>query len=342
MMKISKLFVWIMLSACICACSQRASNKSEDVEVVPKKLVKVDTLTAFYEDYPAFLDVRGNRLCVTLVKSDTCLALFDKNSGKPIKRMGVKGNGPQDMQSPEIVKNGCLVDDERFVFYDLNQQKMFFLDKEGGLEDFSPLTTRYGSLNVTSDYIVGHSTGFDPSLFLMKDRKTGEVKTMDLYPKLSESQEERFKNMLRYMYSPHVLCNEVQNRIVLAMYFFDMIQIYNFQGELQKTIALGEEKDFEAMFSALTNNEDYWGYSSVYATKEFCYLHRALKDGVTRDSKQSQIVKMDWEGRVLDIYDLDVKLGGGFCVDEDGKLYGLIHDVVDDEEVFLLLVFRLN
>lgn len=342
MMKISRLLVGLMLSACMCACSQRASNKSGDVEVVPKKLTKADALVAFYEDYPAFLDVRGNRLCVTLVKSDTCLALFDKDSGKPVKRMGVKGGGPQDMQSPEVAKNGRLVDDERFVFYDLNQQKMFFLDKEGTLEDFSPLTARYGSLNVTSDYVVGHSTGFDPSLFLMKDRKTGEVKTMDLYPKLPESQEERFKDMLRYMYSSHVLCNEVQNRIVLAMYFFDMIQIYNFQGELQKTIALGKEKDFDAMFSAVTNNKDYWGYSSAYATKDFCYLRRTLNDGATHDGKQSQIVKMDWEGRVSDIYDLDVKLSGGFCVDEDGKLYGITQDVVDGEEVFLLLAFSLN
>lgn len=328
-----------MLSACMCACSQRASNKSEDVDLTPKKLVVADTLVAFYEDYPAFMDVRGNRLCVTLVKSDTCLALFDKDSGAPVKRMGVKGNGPQDMQSPEFAKNGRLLDTERFVLYDLNQQKMFSVSQEGALEDFSPLQARYGSLNVTSDYVVGHSTGFDPSLFLLKDRKTGEEKTMELYPKLPEAQEERFKNMLRYMYSPHVLCNEAQNRIVLAMYFFDMIQIYNFKGELQKTLTLGEEKDFERMASALADKEDSWGYSYAYATKDFCYLHRTWREGAIGESKQGQVVKMDWEGRVVDIYDLDVKLGGGICVDEDGKLYAITHDIVEDEEVFLLLAF---
>ena len=338
-MKMARILFWLMLSACMCACSQRASNKNEEVDIKPKKLAVADTLVTFYEDYPAFLDVRDDRLCVTLVKSDTCLALFDKYSGNLVKRLGVKGKGPQDMQSPEFVKNGPLVDAGRFVFYDLNQQKLFFLDKDGELGDFSPLTARYGSLNVTADYIVGHSTGFDPSLFLVKDRKTGEEKAMELHPKLPESQEERLKDMLRYMYSPHVLCNEAQNRIVLAMYFFDLVQIYNFQGELQKTLTLGEEKDFGQMVSELTNNGDYWGYSSAYATKDFCYLRRTLNEGATGEGKQSQIMKMDWEGRVMDIYDLDVVPNGGFCVDEDGKQYAIAHDIVEDEEVFLLLAF---
>ena len=41
----------------------------------------------------------------------------------------------------------------------------------------------------------------------------------------------------------------------------------------------------------------------------------------------------------MDIYNLDVVPNGGFCVDEDGKLYAIAHDIVEDEEVFLLLAF---
>jgi len=342
-MKKFSLFTCLMLSACMCACSLGNSNKDKnaDVNVVPQKLASADTLVAMYEDFPAALDVCGNLLCVKTVKSDTCLALFDKVSGQLIKRIGVKGNGPQDMQSPEFVKNSRLVDDERLMFYDLNQQKLFFLNKDTSLGDFSPLSAFLGSLNVTSEYIVGHSTGFDPSLFLMVNRKTGEKVSVPLHPKLPEAQEERFKNMLRYMYSSNVMCNEAQDRIVLGMYFFDMIQVYDFKGECQKTLTLGEEKDFERIFSTLTNDGHYWGYPSVYATKDFCYLRRVLSDGKSRDAKQNQIVKMDWEGKVVAVYDLDTLLTGGFCVDDEGALYGIANGILDDEEVYWVLKYRL-
>lgn len=342
-MKNFSSFACLILSTCLCACSLGNSNKVKevDVNVAPQKLASADTLVAMYEDFPASLDVCGNLLCVKMAKSDTCLALFDKVSGKLVKRMGIKGNGPQDMQSPEFVKNSSLVSDGRVMFYDLNQQKLFLLDKDASLGDFSPLSAFLGSLNVTSEYIVGHSTGFDPSLFLMVNRKTGEEVSVPLHPKLPESQEERFKNVLRYMYSSNVMCNEAQDRIVLGMYFFDMIQVYNFKGECRKMLVLGEEKDFKRMFSTLTNDGDYWGYPSVYATKDFCYLRRVLSDGKTRDAKQNQIVKMDWEGKIVGVYDLDALFTGGFCVDDEGALYGITSGIVGDEEVFWVLKYHL-
>lgn len=335
------LFAILILSTCMCSCNSNKKKETDAINFAPQKLESADTLVTMYEDFPASLDVRENLLCVTTVKSDTCLALFDKVSGEFIKRLGIKGNGPQDMQSPEFVKNSCFVDDARLMFYDLNQQKSFFINKDASLEDFSPLQAHLGSLNVTSEYIIGHQTGFDPSLFQLVNRKTGEVTSTPLHPQIPETMAERFKNMLGYMYSPNVICNEAQNRIVLGMYFFDMIQVYNFKDEWQKTLTLGEEKDFEKMISTLTNNGNYWGYPFVYATKDFCYLCRVLTEGSTGNSKQNQIVKMDWEGNIAAIFDLEALLTGGFCVDNEGALYGITSGIVDDEEVYWILKYQL-
>ena len=121
------------------------------------------------------------------------------------------------------------------------------------------------------------------------------------------------------------------------MYFFDLIQIYNLKGDCLKMLSLDSEYDVVENFKIMIDGDDYWGFSQSYATDKYCYLRRDLNNEKTSEKKQSQIVQIDWNGNVVKVIELPSNVTGGFCVDEDKRIYYIVHSLTDNDELYILL-----
>ena len=337
------VFCLLLLVSCDNSKSKQMHAVNLNVNSSKTDLQLFDTLVVCKEEYPRSMNVFGDWLCVTMAKSDTCLYLYDKKSGELVKRMGIIGMGPEDVMLPEFVKNAQNMNPERLMMYDLNAKKYFFLNKNASFDDFSPLNTQYAgmnSLNITERYIVGHQISGENSLFQIVKKDSKEVKSVDFYPELPNSVTDKIKRHLNYLYSPHIMCNEEKNRIVVPMYFFDLIQIYDFNGDLLKIVNLGGNDDYVKNINHVLYKEDYRGCSQCYLTKDFCYLSRDLYDGKTGKKVENEILKMDWDGNIVQTIKLSVTLAASFCVENDHTLYLIVQNIVDDEEEYLILSYH--
>lgn len=86
------LFLCIFVS-----CQTKTSHSVSDVNIElcadfpSKKFVSCDTLFVWDEYMPRELGVINDLLCVTMSKSDTCIHLHEKNSGRLISKVGTIG-----------------------------------------------------------------------------------------------------------------------------------------------------------------------------------------------------------------------------------------------------------
>ena len=326
------------------SCQTKSSYKISDVKIEhcadfpSKKFVSCDTLFVWDEYMPRELGVINDLLCVTMSKSDTCIHLHDKNSGKLVSKVGTIGQGPEDMLSPKLVKNGFEMGGEGLMLYDMNAKRQFFLDGKGDLNNFSALDDSYtdmGSLNVGKTRAVGQLLKGEPSLFSIVENESEIV--IPLSPSLPDSYKEKMKGALGYLYGSHIVCNNELERVVAGMYFFDVIQIYNLKGDCIKMFSLDSKYDVVENFKKMIEGDDYWGFSQSYATDKYCYLRRDLNNEKTSEKKKSQIVQIDWNGNVVKVIELPSNVTGGFCIDGDKKIYYIVHSLTDNDELYILL-----
>jgi hypothetical protein len=69
-------------------------------------------------------------------------------------------------------------------------------------------------------------------------------------------------------------------------------------------------------------------------------LSRDLYDGKTGKKVENEILKMDWDGNIVQTIKLSVTLAASFCVENDHTLYFIVQNIVDDEEEYLILSYH--
>lgn len=348
----SVLFLCIFISSCL---SKRDSSYSDEARVDTdssrvvsvEKLNSPDTVLMLMEEYPVEMDIYDDVLYVVMAKADTFIHLFNKRTGKLLKRMGTVGNGPEDVLSPEFVRNNYenRAIQKGIEMYDMNKKNRFIAYSDS-LASFTKLPEDYlgcGSLNLNQKYLVGKHIGEKNSLFQIYDLRTRRITNVPVYPEPSSALTDKVQDNLWLMYSANVLCNLNLHKIFVSMYYFDMIQVYDLQGKLQNVICLGKDGDNnEKQFRKLLDRKNYVGYIQCYATSDYAYFRRSLKDGETGDAMNNQIAQVDWNGMVTHVWEVGQGMTSGFCIDQDRYLYCIKKGELQNEEAFLILRYALS
>ncbi|MCE8626948.1 hypothetical protein K0F10_17180 [Bacteroides fragilis] len=348
-----KIIFLIALSYLVLGCKNNTSSKMyvDGLTTLPKgvacfQLLPKQAVVKFVDKYPIDLDVSDSLLYVIMAKSDTIIYIYDKNSGILKTKLGQVGYGPEDIISPEFLRNNYELKNESrdLSFYDLNSRKIFEIDNYYHISpylDFVDEIYPSRSISISNNFWVGQRMAKNyPTMFQIYNSITGKLVQVDYYPKVKDMDKLFDKN---YMYGLNIVSNTEKNRILAGMFFFDLIQIYDFNGKLIKEVSMTQGYDQEKALANLFNRNDYIGYPAIYSTNEFCYLRRDFIDGETRNVKKSQFVKMDWNGNIKAVYAIEEKLLGGFCVDNN-ILYCISQEINQgtEDEYYKILSFELE
>lgn len=309
------------------------------------KLSPHQLLVRFDDKYPIGLDVIDSLLYVIMARSDTAIYVYEKNTLDLCNSFGYIGRGPQDVLSPNFLKNNYEIKkSERILeFYDLNTRKIF---KNVGeqivlTKEFVGEMYPVDQLNISGDYWIGRTFyGANKDLFKIYNAKTLEHICVDLYPVIPDLDEKIDKSRL---YSLVLASNRNYDKIVAGMYYFDLILVYSFEGKLLHTLSISVNYKSRKAVENMLRGDEYIGFSQIYATDDYCYLRRCLKGGKgDKKMKGSHIVRMDWKGNIRGIYYMDEYTTADFCVDETiGEIYCISQTIENDEEYYDIVSYKL-
>lgn len=309
------------------------------------KLSPHQLLVRFDDKYPVGLDVIDSLLYVIMVRSDTAVYVYNKNTRDLCKSFGYIGRGPQDVLSPNFLKNNYEVkkDESILEFYDLDARKIFknVDEKIVPTKEFVEGMYPADQLNISGDYWIGRTfQGANNDLFKIYNAKTHEYTCVDLYPVIPDLDEKIDKSRL---YSVVLACNRKYNKIVVGMYYFDLILVYDFEGKLLHTFSISDKYQIREAVRNMLNGDEYIGFSQIYATDDYCYLRRCLKGGKgDKKMKGSHFVRMDWNGNIVGIYYMDEYTTADFCVDETTtKIYCISQMIENNEEYYDIVSYKL-
>ena len=304
-----------------------------------------EVIYSFTDKYPTDMYVRDSIAYIIQIKSDTCLMALNLNSKQIIQSFGTSGHGPNDIISPTFILSvdhmDVLLEDGfagKFNVIDVNEQTNKFVVKK--YMDYSDKIFHSGETNISGNFIAGRELGKSGKMFYIYDRNTDVVKEMDFYPEI--------KNLnpsldLNYVYAPSIALNEERNRVLVGMYFFDMFHVYDLSGNRIDTYCLSGNcvPSFSRNASSLVDiiESSNTGLVRSFPTKDYCYFLRVKRN----NSADNMLVKLDWDGNLINAYNITDEIGGQFYIDEKGeKMYVIRHSLLSDiEEVFEVVSYLL-
>lgn len=319
-------------------------NELDSSVIISQPSVK-QRIVRFDDKFPIRMDIYDSLLHVIMAKSDTSIYIFNTKDATLARKLGCIGHGPQDILSPEHIGNNYEIKKKNggLLYYDLNARRLFCIDKAFQLkpaQDFVEEMHPTQGLNISGDYWIGQLINIDnKEFFRIHNAQTKKTIKVDRYPVIPDSE----KIPSSYLYSVNIGCNQQKQRIIVGMYFMDLIHIYDWAGKRLHTLSLSPDYYPERAVARMLNNGNYIGYTQLYSTEKYCYLRRNLENGVTGETTASQIIRIDWEGAVCTIYNVDEQIGN-FCVDDMNKyLYCILHstDSTTNDEYYDIVSYEL-
>jgi hypothetical protein len=267
------------------------------------------------------------------------------NTQHIIQSFGTSGYGPNDITSPNFIFSinnlDVLLQDgfaKRFNKVDVNKQTNQFEIKK--YMDYSDRIFQSGETNISENFIAGRKVG-NGKMFYIYDRNYDVVIDVDYFPVI--------KNLNRnidfnYIYAPSIALNAEKNRVFAGMYFYDMFHLYDLSGN--RIITCRFSKNCIPSFDSNDLMENILQKCNVgiirsFPTKDYCYFLR-----IRRDRVENMLVQINWDGELVNVYNIPDEVLGQFYVDEkEKKLYIVRHNLVPEfhiSEVFEIVSYSLS
>lgn len=331
-MKLIKLYVGVFLVLSLIGCS---ANDKTTFAAQPESiaLIEADTILSSLDLYPQNIDVKGSKMILRQVNTEDIYLLFDNDS----MQMAIKhGQGPDDIQSGELMKTMVGANDSAFVVCDVMSGQIITITAnppEVRKRPDEEIRLKSG-LAVNDSLVIGHKFG-TLAQFSIFNRNSGKKITIANPITMSDDLKEKLSDRYEYFTSTSIAVNPTKDRILTFSFFFDLIMSYTLSGEMlekKKTVDVTHE------MTEIIETENYVSYCLPYATADACYVkqidYTAGKAGV------QHLLKLDWDGNILAKYNLPGNIVGGYAIDND-SLYCIVSDTSGTEETIYILRHKL-
>jgi hypothetical protein len=304
------------------------------------------------DKYLTAIDIVDSFMVILQHSVDTTMLVLNINSKQIVKGLGQIGQGPEDVIDPEFIQNmdkdsaGCI------YFEDLNTRKLLQVDLRKDNANFSlkklieypDIIFPSSELCFSSRYMAGRKVETQGKMFYIFDIEKDLLNEIDFFPVVDE-----LKSNQNYFFAPHLLMNSRKNIVVAGMYFFDMVQLYDLDGNRKKVIAFSKKPvpNVESKGQSLDIRNGFAGIKAMYATENYCYLLREQQIPINSADNsgnepefdtETAFIQLDWDGNLIHSYSIKDEIGQ-FCVDEKSKKIYAIQHKVDDMAEFYNVVF---
>ena len=285
---------------------------------------------------------------------DTCILIINQNSQQIIAHAGIKGRGPNEVIDIDYIRNIKKDSIGRLFFDDVNNKKLLFMnfrDKDSRfvlekLMDYPAAIFPCSNLCISSNYIIGRKIETDnKNMFFIYNQENDRMTNILFSPEIKG-----LERNINYFYASHLAMNDRKNTIVAGMYFFDMIQLYDLQGNQKRVVHFSKnwKPNVEKQTQMLDFSKGLSGISFMYATDGYCYIKRRsvsplqTPNGI-EERVENMIVQMDWNGNLIKTYNISEELIGQFCVDEEsGKIFAIQHQIEGIKEFYNIVYYDMN
>jgi hypothetical protein len=293
-----EITIQILIVILLISCSKKQDENTYHISEEPEYEVKSemiqylqDSLISIYgmgiiDSFTIIINSAGDTLMRIHSNLDFTKTLFSS----------LTGNGPKDVIFPIFI--GKNIDYDTIVVYELNTHriKKITIDTNNNSIDFKtefldnkvPCTIDF---NITPNYIIGVDMYYNK--IFVYDKNTNNINKLEDYPKANRKYEDFNKN---FVYKCSLAANETSNQFCAAMLNINCINFYNFHGELQKTIVIGDKLYFpkpNPTISDFPGEKKYFEYAC--GTNDYIYcLYRGLDWMET--TNDTRIFVFNWEG----------------------------------------------
>lgn len=297
---------------------------------------KNSTIIEYRSDYPVGIYKSNDSIFLVLqAMSDTCFHVLNSKN-KECLYMGTKGLGEREFMNPNIIST---IDKSMLLLEDSNLKKIVRVDI---VEDsvnidvnipYPDVIFPAKELNLSNNYMVGRKVGPYEKLFFIFDKRSGEMIEIDNYPETPYDFVDK-----NYTFAPVLALNEKEGRIILGMYFFDIIQIYSLKGEYIGGYSFQENymPSYDRDNRCVDLSKDYSGMIRSFSTEKYCYFLR-------KEMTDLSLVQLDWNGNLVNHYQLPDNVIGQFYIDEKKNLLYIIQKEITDsyEEIYSIVSYEL-
>lgn len=280
---------------------------------------------------PTAIEVAGDRLVLADDFADRNVRVLRRSSGAIERSFGRKGRGPREFET--VIGIDIIDPSGELMMYDPMLQRVTWVDLDADFEGDRWVSDRSVKLNSsamlmmtgwTSDGLIGVGSLTDARLAHLNPqgrllRTTGSAPVAP-----GEVRETVWMRAIQTRLKPH----PDRTRWVVVSRFADRLEIYNAEGTL--TAAGDRPYDFGPQD---LKEEDpgavRFGYIDVATTESRIY---ALFSGWVRRQGQANygglIHVFDWDGRLMDVWELDSRLIALTMTPDGHRLYGVRHEPV--------------
>ncbi len=301
------------------------------------KLIELDKDSYFSIVFQLF--IAKDKLLVYDVDTKYYFSVVDLNSKKIIEKIGVKGQGPNEIVGyPMSVSK---IGSTEFCFYDIYKRKLSVIDisekNKSTISEFKNFKPENSIFNVLPTYSGTYITLglFEKGRYLLLDAEGKELSYYFDYPKINNGAE--FSNKNKAMAFQGILKSRPDNkRFVFATRYSEIIEIteltkknelkkvFEWHGDLGKFVTDDSKKN---SFSAAITQDTKATFRDVNVTSEYIYLlysGHSFSEGSNSVTKCKSIYVIDWDGNPILKFNLDVNVTC-IAVSEDNKtMYAIV------------------
>lgn len=344
-----KWYPVLLAVACMAGCSEpeRPAGKfgpaSLDHSALPVRSVAGRVLNGGeFLGRPSVLAAVNDYLVVLDDGSDSVIHVLRQGDGFRVRSLGRRGEGPGEYKSAWSLLKSHHGSEAVWVF-DVGLQRITRLDltkaaAAGGPRlDIQSLQLR-GEASATGPLWLGDTLLITPGFFtqgrLARFARTGEFR--DIVGGPPPGRNDIPIHVRQHAYTGSLAKSESRGLVALATRHADLIEIYRTDGTLVKRVS-GPFK-FQPRFgvtvrgagpSMSTGDDLRFGYVDVTATDDriFALFSGRTREGYGGDAVVGRHVHVfDWDGKLVDVLELDSDLISLTAGPEGDVLFGIRHD----------------
>jgi len=298
-----------------CAPKKTINLKEKKAKEIHSQIV-IDSNNLFLN--PISINYKDNKLFVIEDTKEGFIKIINLENNK-IQTYGQTGQGPNDFpRTPDFIQTPI---DEDIQLYASN--KIYEYNKKNDIFSFKGNLTN--STVFPMNNIIKAGNKFHASI-----TGEGRLYTYPSSPNLQPIKQaffedysnENIKGDISLLYKAYLGANYKSELFVVAYERFNIIEIYNFDGELQTSIDFSEKSQIGYSNGNIDLSQGYLYNISLSANDDYFYaLYLGVKDQYANeniDKINFYVNKFNWNGELVQVYKLD-EIATSIAVDNNSS-----------------------